>query len=137
VKSTSVEAVNTRAFFGPDPGGSTEDGLWCIETLGLSHARPLMSLLSVRILHSCIDLLRPKIATLVAIVSNIAHPWGYLQAHCDENSGLLILAGGPAVLRADVGVGIFGGRTIHRVASPGGYEWRNGLKKLCGIQMPG
>jgi hypothetical protein len=26
---------------------------------------------------------RPKIATLLAIVSNIAHPWGYLQAHGD------------------------------------------------------
>jgi hypothetical protein len=49
--TTSVEAVNTRVFFGPDPGGSTEKGLWCIETPGLSHARPLMSLLSVRILQ--------------------------------------------------------------------------------------
>jgi hypothetical protein len=78
-----VEAVNTRVFFGPDPGGSTEKGLWCIETLGLPHARPLMSLLSVRILQLLYLTFRPKIATLLAIVSNIAHPWGYLQAHCD------------------------------------------------------
>ena len=69
-------------------------------------------------------------------MSNIAHSGGFLRAYCDTNRGLFALPGGPVVLRADFGVGIFRGWTIRAVALPEPTKW-NRLQKLCGIPMPG
>ena len=72
---------------------------------------------------------RLNIVTLSTFESNFAHSEGYPRAYRVTNRGFIALEDGSAMLRAEIGSGLFRGRDVRDVAPPGGCEMVQWAKK--------